>query len=318
MNKNEQFPTTKRQTPKNRDGVLRRLITILQKLSEQALPTKKELQEEFNVTAKTIERDIYQRLNYFPIEKNGLGQFQFIEGFSLNKAKLKEDEMLFIYLSLSQIKDINKNFDKTTHSIFSKLLTPGYASAYHIKEHAMESIDMDSMTLNALEDAISLKNRVHLVLNHRAFYIEPYKVVSFDGIWYLLGKDIEDGKIKTVFIHEIEKMQIQKEKYDLDKPIDEILSNVHSAWFEDGNSMDVTIKVHQNAAFNFKLKNLLPSQEIKQEFEDGSLLIDFKVSTQEDIDNIIKAWIPDVEIIAPQSYRESFVKEMKSYLKLYD
>ncbi|MFK2823669.1 helix-turn-helix transcriptional regulator [Arcobacter sp. YIC-80] len=317
MNKDfENLP--KKNSEKNSDTVLRRLMLILQKLSDNELPTRKDLEKEFNVTAKTIQRDIYQRLSYFPIEKTSLGQYKFIEGFTLNKTTLKEDEMLFVYLSLSQIKDINENFEKITYDIFSKLLTPRYSSPYYIKPNSFQEIDMDSSLLNRLEKAIELNNMVELKLQNRVFIIEPYKVVSFDGIWYLFGKDTKDEKIRTVFIHEIKELYIQKCKYKLDKPIDEILDNVHSAWFEDGNTMEVKVKVLPKAAFNFKLKKLLPSQEILKEYDDKSLLVKFTVSTQEDIDNIIKAWLPDIQIIEPQSYKEKFIKELQQYLKAYE
>ncbi|MEA3498278.1 MAG: WYL domain-containing protein [Campylobacterota bacterium] len=308
----------KRTTAKNSDKVLTRLIIILQKLSNSEYPTRKNLMEEFNVGAKTIQRDINERLCYFPIEENTLKQLHFIEGFSLNKASLKNDEMLFVYLALSQIKDINKNFDKITHSIFAKLLTPTYSTAYHIQPYAFEDIEFDSKLLNDIERAIEYKNTISLILPNREFFMEPYKVVSFDGIWYLFGKDLDDEKIKTVFIHKIQRMNIEKKKFQLHKPIESILDNVHSAWFDDGNSMEVVIKVYPNAAFNFQLKKILPSQKILQNNEDGSLLVSFEVTTEEDIDNTIKAWIPDVELISPKKYRTKFTTELKKYLQMYE
>lgn len=303
---------------KNSDKVLTRLILILQKLSNNDLPTRKELIDEFNVSSKTIQRDINERLCYFPIEENSLKQLKFIDGFSLNKTTLKDNEMLFVYLSLSQIKDINKNFEKTTYDIFSKLLTPRFSSPYHIKANAFESIDMDSKLLNDIERAIEYKNRLFIKLKNRELSIEPYKVVSFDGIWYLLGRDLKDEKIKTVFIHEIIDMKLEKEKYKLDKPIDAILDNVHSAWFEDGNQIEVIIKVNEKVSFNFKLKNILPSQEIIEEYGDGSILVKFEVSSKEDIDNTIKAWIPDIELISPKEYRDSFITELQEYVNSYN
>ncbi|MDD3009347.1 MAG: WYL domain-containing protein [Arcobacter sp.] len=302
---------------KNSDKVLTRLVIILQKLSNNELPTRVELMEEFNVSSKTIQRDINERLCYFPIEENSLKQLKFIDGFSLNKTSLKENEMLFIYLSLSQIKDINNNFEKITYDIFTKLLTPTFNSPYHIKAKAFQSIDMDSPLLNSIEKAIEYKNKLTIKLENRSIEIEPYKVVNFDGIWYLFGKDLDDEKIKTVFIHEIIDMKIKTEKFKIDKPIESILENVHSAWFEDGNYMEIKVKVNAKIAFNFKLKNILPSQKILKEFDDGSLLIQFGVTTEEDIDNILKAWIPDIEIISPKKYRDNFIKELEQYIKIY-
>jgi len=39
------------------------------------------------------------------------------------------------------------------------------------------------------------------------------------------------------------------------------------------------------------------------------------VSHDEDIDNIIKGWIPHVEILEPVRFREKMLNELKNYLK---
>ena len=43
--------------------------------------------------------------------------------------------------------------------------------------------------------------------------------------------------------------------------INEILANVHTAWFEDGNSFEVKVRVKSEIAHFFELKKYLPSQE---------------------------------------------------------
>ncbi len=55
---------------KSYDKTLPRLILILTKLSNDERPTIKELANEFGVGVRTIQRDIYERLAYFPIEKD--------------------------------------------------------------------------------------------------------------------------------------------------------------------------------------------------------------------------------------------------------
>jgi predicted DNA-binding transcriptional regulator YafY len=50
-------------------------------------------------------------------------------------------------------------------------------------------------------------------------------------------------------------------------------------------------------------KEFIQSQKIEQEFADGSLHISFEVSHDEDVDNIIKAWLPHVEILEPKNLK---------------
>ena len=69
---------------KDYDPILKRLITIITKLSNNERYTTQEFADEFNVTVKTVQNDIYKRLyNSFPITKDKLGRFKFEDGFSL-------------------------------------------------------------------------------------------------------------------------------------------------------------------------------------------------------------------------------------------
>ena len=63
-----------------------------------------------------------------------------------------------------------------------------------------EAINMDSELLNKIEDAIKKNNISKITSNDITSIIEPYKVVAFDGFWYLLAKDLKDTKIKTYLI----------------------------------------------------------------------------------------------------------------------
>ena len=109
---------------KSYDKTLTRLILILTKLSNNERPTTKELSEEFGIGIRTIQRDIYQRLVYFPIEKDSEDRLKFIDGFSLDRSTLDNDEMMLVYLSLSQLKGLNNKFEDKINTIISKLLIP--------------------------------------------------------------------------------------------------------------------------------------------------------------------------------------------------
>ena len=99
------------------------------------------------------------------------------------------------------------------------------------------------------------------------------------------------------------------------KQIEQVLKKTHSAWFEDGQSFEVKIKVDSVIAIYFKQKEFLQSQVILEEYDDGSLLVSFEVSHDEDIDNIIKSWLPNIEIIEPKRLRDKIIQELEDYLK---
>jgi predicted DNA-binding transcriptional regulator YafY len=63
------------------DKALYRLVSIIAMLLKDERPTIKSLSEEFNVSIRTIQKDVYQRLGQFDIEKDISGYLKFGESF---------------------------------------------------------------------------------------------------------------------------------------------------------------------------------------------------------------------------------------------
>jgi predicted DNA-binding transcriptional regulator YafY len=68
---------------KSYDKALYRLISILAMLAKDERPTVNSLADEFNVSVRTIQTDIYRRLHNFTIIKDEAGRLKFEEGFHL-------------------------------------------------------------------------------------------------------------------------------------------------------------------------------------------------------------------------------------------
>lgn len=299
---------------KSHDTTVTRLILILSKLDEDEMPTQDELAQEFGVSLRTIQRDL-GRLCYFPIEKTKSGNLFFTEGFSLKRTSFEELEMILISLSLSMVMDISPKFLKSAHSLLAKLLVPNFSSPYLIRQDPFEAIDIDSLKMNELEFAIENKRITTIVIDKRKFTVEPYKIISFDEIWYLFAKELESEKIKTFFISDISHLDYSQKSFRMKKPIESILENVHTAWFEDGAQYEVKIKVMQPIAHYFKKKKHLASQELVREDDDGSLVLSFSVSSDEEVDNLIKSWLPHITVISPKRVRTKILKELDTYVK---
>ncbi len=295
---------------KNYDKILTRLIGILSKLSNDERYDTKEFAREYNVTVRTIQKDINERLLNFPIEKDSNGKFKFIDGFTLNKSMLNTDEMMLVSLALAQFYNVS-DFDKLTDSALKKLLNPSTFNPFFIKQDDLEDIEINSNWINTLEEAIRYQNNIMI----DTIEVEPYKITNFDGLWYLFAKDLRDEKIKTFMLKKIKKIELLNKKYILSaKQIDSILQNVNSAWFEDGQSFSVKIKVASDIAIFFKEKQFLQSQVITDELKDGSLVVSFEVTHDEDIDNMIKSWLPHIEVLEPKKFRKKIIDELKEYI----
>jgi predicted DNA-binding transcriptional regulator YafY len=274
-----------------------------------------ELVEEFGVNRRTIYRDI-KRLDFFPLELQN-GYIVVPDGFSIEHSNLDEDELLVTELAFNSIDGMDEKVRKKVDAIRAKLSTPLFFTPYGVKAQEFEHIDMDSTLLNTIEDAIAKRN-VATVKNKNGILsvVEPYKVMAFDGFWYLLAKDRADGKVKTYLVASIESFRVSLERYTTSEiDIDKVLENVHTAWFEDGNSFEVEVEVASEIAHFFRLKKHLSSQKIVQEYQDGTLIVTFEVSSDEDVDNLIKAWIPHMKILKPLRLKEKIKQDIALYLQ---
>ena len=299
---------------KDYDKILTRLIFTLTKLSNDERPTLLELSTEFGVSLKTIQRDIYQRLLYFPIKKDSEAKLRFEDGFSLKSSNFSIDEIITMSLSLEQIKDAGDEFNKSAKQITTKLSHKNLFNPYYIKPQLYENIDMDSPLLNKIENAIEEKMTCMIDGADFKEELRPLKIVNFDGIWYLLCINSKNQKIKMLFLSKIKAIKELKKELHA-KDIDQVLeSDIQSPNFEDGSSFEVVIHVKKNIAQYFRLKKHLNSQEILEHKKDGSLIIRFKVSTDEDIDNLIKSWLPDITVIKPKRFHKKIIKELKKYI----
>jgi len=297
------------------DKTLTRLIGILTQLSNNQKPTTRKLAEEYNVTMRTIQHDISRLITSYPIAKDSEGKLIFEPGYSLKSTTLSNDEMIFLTLALEQFTNVD-DIDQIKETIYKKLVRKNVESPYFIKYEHLEDIDVDSPLISSLEQSIQDKEIVRIEFSDKVCELELYKIAAYDGFWYLLAKDVNDEKTKTFKLSKIKKITpLGKYHTTSTQRISSILNKTLSAFYDDGNSFTVTIKVYSDIADFFKAKEFLQSQKIEQELEDGSLIVSFEVSHDEDVDNLIKAWLPHVEILEPQRFRDKLTHELQNYLK---
>jgi predicted DNA-binding transcriptional regulator YafY len=146
--------------------------------------------------------------------------------------------------------------------------------------------------------------------------LAPYKIVNFDGIWYLYAQDRRDYRIRTWLLSDIRNVKKLDKYHDVShESVEKALDNTHTAWFEDGGNFEVTVKIYPEISEYFRLRKHLSSQEILKEFDDGSLLVSFDISTDEDVDNLIKSWLPHIEVISPEKFKNRIIDELQNYIE---
>lgn len=77
----------------------------------------------------------------------------------------------------------------------------------------------------------------------------------------------------------------------------------------------MTVPVDAQISHYFKRRKIFPTQEIREERPDGSLIVSYRVGHYEAILNILKSWIPHVMIPAPEDFKKDLLRAVRMILK---
>jgi len=131
---------------KKHDTIATRLSLILTKFNNGEKFTVDELAKEFNVTKRTIQRDINEHLSNIPIQKEkGL---YFLESHHLGKVSFDDIH------NLASLSGIDKMFPSFGKDFSSHLLEKNVTQAYLIKTHNFENISHKLGEFKIIEKAI--------------------------------------------------------------------------------------------------------------------------------------------------------------------
>jgi len=291
---------------KSHDKIATRLAVILNKLNSNIRFTIEDLVEEFNVTKRTIQRDLNERLSYLPIKKEN--NFFYLEEYYLGKLNFDD---IKTFATLSGIKEL---YPSLKEDFLKSILDDTISKAYLIKGHNYEDITSRENDFKALENAILNNNKISFIYSQKQRMLNPYKLLNKDGIWYLVGVE-NDEILKTYSFKKTSEIKLLDTYFKQQTEILDIIKNDDNVWFSQ-KQIEVVLKVDKTISEYFKRRKVIANQVILKELEDGSLLVSCKVSFEEEILKIVRYWIPNVEIISPDSLKNHLENSLKEYLKI--
>lgn len=296
------------------DKILTRLTTILQRLYEGEELRIKELTEEFNVSHKTIQRDLNERLVRFPIEREG-NRFKMAQGFRLEKTKALEDELVLDILETIS-EGIGARFSMKAKQLLSKIKNQGGNPLYVRLE--LEDISAHSGIVLALENAIRESVEVSFEYDFGAYRyeldVQPLKIISYEGFWYLLGMDARNGIVKKYYLKGIENIKTKEKRFSVPKAIEEKLENAVNVWFEsDVEPFRVRLEIRSQVAKYFKRRPINKSQTVESIHEDGTLIVSLSVTSFREVIPSILYWIPYVKVLEPAALNDEIRKLLEEY-----
>lgn len=299
------------------DKTLTRLVSVLSKLYDGESLSVKELAEEFNVSTRTIQRDFNQRLISFPIYQDKK-LWKMKDGFRIEKSTSIEDSIVLDIME-KLVEGVGDKFSSKAKVLLSKIKNEDYNPIY--AKLNLEDIGDKLDVVTDLEAAIKTKQEItcsYKIEDNKTLLskMKPLKIANFEGFWYLIALDV-NGKdtLKKYYLKNISKIKILDESFEVTNKLEQLLNNSISVWFNEENEpFEVKINVSKTIAKYFKRKPISPTQIIESVYNDGSIDIVVKITSDMEIMPLIKYWLPHMRVIEPKSLDDKIRKDLSDYL----
>ncbi|MDM5103787.1 helix-turn-helix transcriptional regulator [Aeromonas salmonicida] len=286
------------------DTLAQRLGVILTKLNHGQRLVISELAHEFNVSPRTIQRDLNVRLAYLPLEREG--QTYWLDPSYFGRASTPA------ILRLCEQVGAKALFPDDHDALLKQWLNPNGSPVFVLSGFQLDEDDSHHQWLKPLAKAISqqLKARLTWVGEQTEQEVVPYRLVNKRGRWYLAGVSTEAPFIEP--LSRISLIRLTEAAATIAEPQQQILQRLIEQ--EAIPSHEVVIKAASPIAHEFKLRNILPEQALIRELEDGSILLASRVFDGAQLLPVIKTYLPHLEVISPVGIQALVKRDLKTLL----
>lgn len=265
------------------------------------------LAERFNVSKRTIQRDIHERLSFLDIDKS-----QPLWALQKNKAGKLNKGIINKFAEICGVKEL---FPVMDEHFLKELTSEDVNSPYLVKASNYEDSFMPTYRhqFRKLANAIKSQYQIDFYYNGKEYkQIQPYKLISYQGYWYLAAQD--DGNLKTFHVGLIEILWPTNVFFVKRSDIEKRIKEDKTVWIGTQKT-EVRILIRGKVAHYFKRKSILPEQQVVEEKPCGDLVITAVTVNDYQILPIIRAWIPNIEIISPMSLAKKLNDQLAQYIK---
>ncbi len=278
-----------------------RLTDILVQLNSGNRLSAKELAEKYQVSLKTIKRDLKERLIELPWKEEGPEYFA-IDIKQMHNISVDAIERFCRFAAVKEL------FPPIDHAFLDVLMN----NHILVKGLKYENIDNHKTAFTKIEQAIAAQQKIRFdykkinVQGTKQYCIEPYSLVNKNGIWYLIGLDA--GKEKTYSFKQVSNIDVLEDTFEVNKTLQDKLKQSDSLYH--GNQIkQIVLKVNQTVAPYFQRQALFPNQSIIRQLDNGDLLLECNDINEIEVLPIVKYWLPHITIISP-SYLDQKIRDL--------
>lgn len=297
---------------------INRLLEIVYILFDKKIVTAKELAEHFEVSQRTIYRDV-EALSAagIPIysNKGKGGGISLLDNFVIKKSMLSEKEQIDILASLHGMKALNVPDVEPILNKLAALFDQNYANWIEVDFSRWGSSPDEKEKFNLLKTAIISKNPVEFEyyssygeMTNRT--IEPLKLVFKGQAWYIYGFCTLKSDYRMFKVTRIKNLIKLNEKFSRNIP-KVIYNESHK---ETNKFIKFVMKIESNMAY--RVYDEFGQGDIKKN-ADGSFIVTAYLPEDEWVYGYAMSYGEYGEVLEPEHVRENLKMKLENNLKKY-
>jgi len=315
---------------------LARMLRIHEQISSGKKPNCFNLGQEFEVSYKTIQRDIdFMRDQLsLPVEYDSVARgFYYSQAVaSFPTVTVSEGELVALLVAQKALEQYRGTpFEKPIASAFSKL-AGSLDKQQGISLHQLSEAFSFKPASLAARDLKAFQTVAESVVAHQVLTfryaglsggeaaprrVEPYHLGCIADQWYVIGKDLDRRAMRTFALPRMHEVRKGKETFSrpADFDIGRFLSGSFSA-FQATKVETVRLKLDKFAARMAEERRWHHSQTLRRSRSGGAELT-LKVGVAPDLENWILSWGGHAEVLAPASLRRRIGGLLKAAARHY-
>ena len=285
-----------------------RLFRILYYILENGKVTANELADKFEVSARTIYRDIDSissaGIPIYALQGKG-GGIEIAEDFILSKLLLSENEKQQIMSALQGLDNTTKQHENELLTKLSALFKMKNTNWIEVDFNNWQNNKMYERTFNGIKSAILSKNIVSFTYfssneEETNRIVKPVRLLFKSQDWYLYAFCLLRNDFRYFKLSRIKNLDINTEKFD-DSFEDAILKK------EMPHENKVHIKVKFDRKVAFRVYDEINGEIIED--DEGNLYAEIEIANDYNLYNYIFSFGDGAEVLEPKEIRMQ-IKEM--------
>ena len=297
-----------------------RLFEIVYILMNKKNTTAKELGEHFEVSQRTIYRDIETLCQAgIPIytTKGKGGGIALMENFVLNKSVLSEREQNDILSALSGFKAITKEDTGQALSKLGAMFGNKRSDWIEVDFSNWNRTEEDKDKFNLLKDSIMSCNVIAFYYynsnGEKSFRsIEPYKLVFRSQAWYLFGYCRDRQDVRYFKVSRMRDLKVENENFQINQKA--FLTSAEPPVTITYPKLSVHLRV--SSEMGYRVYDEFPQESISIN-EDGSFDIRSVLEYGNWIPGYLMSYEEHLEVLEPAELREQVIQKYQRALERY-